>query len=83
MITGVIERPMTAGHAGEWIAAQVFDIELEMSASQSAIDKRFRGSPLVGRSVNIKVVPRAGRIARPHELGEARHLPGLFAIRGS
>jgi len=54
VITGVIERPMTAGHAGEWIAAQVFDIELEMWASQSAIDKRFRGGPLVGRSVNIK-----------------------------
>ena len=25
-------RPMTSGHLGEWIAAQIFDIELEASA---------------------------------------------------
>lgn len=28
----LIQRPMTSGHLGEWIAAQVFDIELEVSA---------------------------------------------------
>jgi hypothetical protein len=27
-ISQIIHRPMTAGHAGEWIAAHVFDIEL-------------------------------------------------------
>lgn len=53
-IAAIIKRPMTAGHAGEWIAVQVFDIDLEASAAQAAIDGRFRGGPLDGRSVNIK-----------------------------
>ncbi|HSL06989.1 MAG TPA: hypothetical protein VK887_03330 [Pseudonocardiaceae bacterium] len=53
-IAAVIDRPMTAGHLGEWIAAQVFDIELETSAVTAAIDGRFRAGPLQGRSVNVK-----------------------------
>jgi hypothetical protein len=32
-IAAVIHWPMAAGHLGEWIAAQVFDIELEQSAA--------------------------------------------------
>jgi len=28
----LIQRSTTSGHLGEWIAAQVFDIELEASA---------------------------------------------------
>lgn len=50
----IIQRPMTSGHLGEWIAAQVFDIELEASAVAAGIDGRFRSGPLQGRSVNIK-----------------------------
>lgn len=53
-IACTIDRPMTAGHLGEWIAAQVFDIELEPSASAPAIDGRFRTGPQAGKSVNIK-----------------------------
>jgi hypothetical protein len=53
-IAAVIHRPMTAGHLGEWIAAQVFDIELEQSAAAGAIDGRFRSGPLQGRTVNVK-----------------------------
>ena len=45
---------MTAGHLGEWIAAQVFDIELEKTASAAALDGRFRSGPLQGRAVNVK-----------------------------
>jgi hypothetical protein len=47
-------RPMTSGHLGEWIAAQVFDIELEPSAAAAGIDGRFRSGALHGRTVNIK-----------------------------
>jgi len=36
------QRPMTSGHLGEWIAAQVFDMELEPSAVAAGIDRRFR-----------------------------------------
>jgi hypothetical protein len=50
----LMQRPMTSGHLGEWIAAQVFGIELEASAVAAAIDGRFRSGPLQGRSVNIK-----------------------------
>lgn len=53
-IAGIIERPMTAGHLGEWIAAQVFGIELETSAVAAAIDGRFGAGPLQGRTVNVK-----------------------------
>lgn len=50
----LIHRPMTSGHLGEWIAAQIFDIELEVSAAAAGIDGHFRSGPLQGRTVNIK-----------------------------
>lgn len=50
----LIQRPMTSGHLGEWIAAQVFDIELEASAVSAGIDGHFRSGPLQGRTVNVK-----------------------------
>lgn len=53
-IAEVIHRPMTSGHLGEWIAAQIFDIELELSASEAVIDGCFRSGPLEGRTVNVK-----------------------------
>lgn len=53
-IASVIGRPMTSGHLGEWIAAQVFDIQLEVSAAATAIDGRFRSGVLSGRTVNVK-----------------------------
>lgn len=53
-IAAITGRPMVAGHLGEWIAAQIFDIELEVSAVVKAIDGRFRGDPLAGRTVNVK-----------------------------
>ena len=49
-----IQRPMTSGHLGEWIAAQVFDIQLETLAAAAGIDGRFRSGPLKDRTVNIK-----------------------------
>lgn len=53
-IATITHRPMTAGHLGEWIASQVFDIELEQSAVATAIDGHFRTGPLQGRTVNVK-----------------------------
>ena len=50
----LIDRPMTSGHLGEWIAAQIFNIELEPSAAAAGIDGRFRSGALQGRTVNIK-----------------------------
>ncbi|MFG1859032.1 hypothetical protein ACGFJT_44855 [Actinomadura geliboluensis] len=53
-IAAIIQRPMTAGHLGVWIASRIFDIELEESATNSAFDGRFRVGPLRGRTVNVK-----------------------------
>jgi hypothetical protein len=44
-IAGIIGRPMTAGHLGEWIAARVFQVELERSAVAAAVDGRFMTAP--------------------------------------
>lgn len=53
-ITDLIGRPALIGHVGEYIAAQIFDIQLEDSASRKSIDGFFRSGPLAGKSVNIK-----------------------------
>jgi hypothetical protein len=53
-IAALIQRPMTSGHLGEWIAAEIFDIALEKSASAAALDGYFRSGPLQRRSVNVK-----------------------------
>jgi hypothetical protein len=53
-IAAITERPMAAGHLGEWIASKIFDIELEISAVAAAVDGVFRSSPVAGRKVNIK-----------------------------
>lgn len=45
---------MTSGHAGEWIAAQIFDLELEGTAAMPAYDGKFRSGPFAGKTVNVK-----------------------------
>jgi hypothetical protein len=57
-IAAIVQRPMTAGHLGEWIATQVFGAELETSAAAPAIDGRFGAGPLQGRTVNVKWYPK-------------------------
>ena len=53
-ISEITQRPATIGHTGEYIAAEVFDIELEEAANAKGIDGRFRSGNLAGRSVNVK-----------------------------
>ncbi|MFI5486056.1 hypothetical protein [Micromonospora echinaurantiaca] len=50
-LTGRSARP---GDIGEFIAAQVFDIELARTAIQAGYDGIFRSGPLAGRTVNVK-----------------------------
>ncbi|WP_433352132.1 hypothetical protein ACQPYV_17920 [Micromonospora saelicesensis] len=50
-LTGRSARP---GDIGEFIAAQVFDIELAGMAVQAGYDGFFRSGPLAGRTVNVK-----------------------------
>ena len=53
-IAALMHRPMTSGHLGEWIASEIFDIELEPSAVAAGFDGSFRSGPLHGQTVNIK-----------------------------
>lgn len=50
-IAAITHRPMTSGHLGERIAAQIFDIQLEQTAVAAGI---FHSGPLQGRTINIK-----------------------------
>jgi hypothetical protein len=54
VIGGILKRPMVSGHAGEWIAAQIFDIDLERNAAAEGIDGHFRSGSLAGKTVNVK-----------------------------
>jgi hypothetical protein len=45
---------MASGHLGEWVAARVFQIELEPSAAAPGIDGRFMTGRLRDRTVNVK-----------------------------
>ena len=53
-ISEITQRPATIGHTGEYIASEIFDIELEESASEKGFDGRFRSGSMAGRTVNIK-----------------------------
>lgn len=53
-IAAIIQRPMTSGHLGEWLASRIFYIDLEESATNAAFDGRFRAGPLQGWTVNVK-----------------------------
>jgi len=53
-IAEVIGRPSLIGHIGEYIASEIFKIELEQSAVEKGIDGRFTQGPLKGQTVNIK-----------------------------
>ncbi len=53
-ISEISQRPATIGHTGEYIAAEIFDIELEESANAKGIDGHFRSGTLAGRTVNAK-----------------------------
>lgn len=53
-IAAIIGRPPEKGHLGEYIAARIFGIQLQESASHKGIDGYFASGPLAGRSVNVK-----------------------------
>jgi hypothetical protein len=57
-IAQIIGRPALPGHIGEFIAAEVFDIQLAESASTPGYDGVFRSGPLAGETVNVKLQTR-------------------------
>ncbi len=61
-IGAIIGRPALTGHIGEYIASQIFDIDLSESASEKSIDGHFRSGNLSSKSVNIKYYTVKGGI---------------------
>ena len=53
-IPEITQRPATIGHTGEYIAAEIFDIELEEASIAKGIDGHFRSGNMAGRTVNVK-----------------------------
>lgn len=50
----IIGKPMEKGNFGEFVAGQIFDIELHESGAHEGSDGVFRSGELAGQSVNIK-----------------------------
>ena len=57
----LVDRPVHTGGMGEWIAARIFDIELEPAANAAGYDGWFTSEPLRGKSVNVKTYTRDER----------------------
>lgn len=53
-VSTIIGRPALIGNIGEYVAACIFGIRLNESASHKANDGEFVAGPLAGRAVNIK-----------------------------
>lgn len=53
-IAQIIGRPAERVHIGEFVASEIFDIELHDSATHRGSDGVFRRGPLAGKSVNVK-----------------------------
>ena len=57
-IAAITGLPMTSGHLGEWIGAQIFGIELEPSAAAPGVDGLFLRAA-AGPHCEHQVVPQA------------------------
>ncbi len=50
----LIGRPAMIGHVGEFIAADIFNIELFTSGTNKGCDGKFTKRELIGKTVNVK-----------------------------
>ncbi len=57
-IAKIVGRPALIGHVGEFIASQIFDIELFESATTKGSDGYFKSGALAGKTVNVKWYPK-------------------------
>jgi hypothetical protein len=58
----LVDRPASTGHIGEWIAARIFEIQLETAANAAGYDGHFMTGALAGRTVNVKAYGKHERI---------------------
>ena len=69
-IASLIGKPALPGHFGEFVAARIFDIELNKGAAFPGFDGRFRCGKLEGKSVNIKFYTKHDRLLDMTEEGK-------------
>ena len=50
----IVGRPPVAGHLAEYVSSEIFEVDLQPSASNKGFDGRFRQGKLAGRTVDIK-----------------------------
>lgn len=58
----IIRRPLEKGHFGEFVAAEIFGIDLCEDATNEGYDGVFRGGALDGKTLNIKYYTRHERL---------------------
>lgn len=58
IIADLIHRPVQLGHVGEYLAQQIFGVQLHSTAVQRGSDGKFRDGALAGCSVNVKWYPK-------------------------
>lgn len=75
-IAHLIGMPAEKGHVGEFIASQVFDIELAETATQAGFDGHFRIGPMSGRTVNVKWYGKREGILDINP----KHLPDYYLV---
>lgn len=68
-LSACIRRPALSGHLGDWIAAQLFGIELDQDRAKG-VDGRFAD----GRTVNIRWYLKRENLLDLREDGPDRHL---------
>jgi hypothetical protein len=83
-VSRIIGRPAETGHLTEYIASQIFDIELHPTAVHKASDGTFRSpSALVGCSVNVKYRSSSSRRLNIENSADLGHHPEYYlAFRG-
>lgn len=83
-VSRIIGRPAETGHLTEYIASQIFDIELHGSAVHKASDGVFRfPSSLAGFSVNVKYRSTSSRRLNIENSSTLTHHPHYYlAFRG-
>lgn len=86
----LIGRPSSPGNIGEFVAAEVFAVQLMTSGSHPGCDGTFTAGPLAGKTVNIKTYSRHESVLdiSPHPCdyylvltgppGQARVLPWVI-----
>jgi hypothetical protein len=75
-IAEIIGRPSLIGHVGEYIASEIFKIELEQSAVEKGIDGRFTQGLLKGQTVNVKFYAKRENLLDINP----NHLPDYYLV---